>query len=790
LDIVTIVAANYLAYAEVLLGSVADHHPDARCAIVLVDLDDAAAVTTDHEILTLADLGLDADEVLHRRAIYDELELATSVKAAALSAVLARGATTAVYLDPDIVLYRPLAGLESICSAHEIVLTPHFLQPFPMDGRGVDELTILVSGMFNLGFVAVSPAAQPFLRFWDERLRRACVVDHWRGLFVDQRWVDQVPALFAHTVVRDSGWNVAYWNLHERPLSRSPDGTILAGSEPLTFFHFSGHDPLDGTLLSRYQAQPPRILLSEQPLAAELCRDWRERVVAQGFERPADPRRNGGVDFELTPSLRRLFGEACTRAESAGMSRPPHPVGPEGRRRFAEWCRGPSPWAPDDAGLPALLHLLWLSRLDLQRAFPQPLGAHAEALTVWGRDSPELRVELPAEVLPDDALVVGLRQARPVLASDPTPGLNVVGYFESILGLADSGRSIVLAAEAAGLPVATHAERRTNSAQNHRFRARDHRLLPFDTTVLAVNGERTAETLSDLGGDAARRSRRTIGFWYWEVDRLAEGMEAAFDLVDELWVASEYVEDIFREHTALPVRRFPLPVLWPSEPTRLLRDDLGLPEERFLFLFVFDFFSVVARKNPVGLIEAYRRAFGPDDGVGLVLKSVNGTFGLSQLAQLERLRLSVLDRPDIAVRDEYLDAGEMRALYELCDAYVSLHRAEGFGLTIANAMAAAKPVIATGFSGNLDFMDAGSALLVPYRLVEVGPGAGPYPADARWAEPDLDVASELMRALVDDQDAAAELGATARSHILERHSLRRAADFLSAEIIGATSEAA
>ncbi len=790
LDVVTIAAVNYLAYADVLLGSVKDHHPDARCSVVVVDVDDHAAVATGHEVLTLADLGFDAEEVLHRRAIYNVVELATSVKAAALSTLLARGATSAVYLDPDIVLYRPLEGLENMAATHEIVLTPHVLQPFPRDGRTVDELTILVSGIFNLGFVALSSGARPFLRFWEERLRRDCRIDHSHGLFVDQRWVDLVPALFEHTVVRDSGWNVAYWNLHERPLARAPDGTILAGDQPLTFFHFSGHDPLDGNLLSRYQAPAPRILLSEHPLVADLCRDWRERVRASGYRVPTEPARNGKVDFELTSPLRRLFDEACTRSADAGTPQPPLPIGAEGRRRFAEWCRGPSPWAPDDAGLPALLHLLWFQRPDLQAAFGQPVGANADALTLWAQSDPHLRAQLPLAVLPDAKTVSHHRRRRPVLETEPTPGLNVVGYLEAILGLADSGRSVVLAAEAAGVPVATHTERTTGSAQSHRFTPRDGRLLPFATTVLAVNAEQTPSTLANLGGDSARRARRTIGLWYWEVDELADGMESAFDLIDELWVASSYMEEIFRAHTDLPIRRYPLPVLWPSSPTRLCRADLGLPDDRFVFLFVFDFFSVVARKNPFGLVEAYRRAFGPDDGVSLVLKSVNGSHGPAELDKLESLRLSVLDRPDIVVRDEYLAAPEMRALFELCDAYASMHRAEGFGLTLANAMAAGKPVVATGFSGNLDFMDPSTALLVPYELTEVGPGAAPYPPHAVWAEPDLDAAAELMRSLVDDRTAAEKLGSAARERILEQHCLRPAAEFLAAEILGTSASVA
>ena len=403
LDVITIVASNYLAYAEVLLASVRDHHPEARCSIVVVDVDDHEAVATDHEVMTLADLGFDVHEVEHRRVIYETVEFATSVKAAALAAVLARGAKTAVYLDPDIVMYRALAGLEAMAATHQIVLTPHVVSPLPMDGRDIGEHRILVSGTFNLGFIAVSPGARPFLQFWDERLRRDCRLEPDRGLFVDQRWVDQVQALFLNTVVRDSGWNVAYWNLHERPLARSQDGTIVAGDRPLSFFHFSGHDPLDGALLSRYQGPAPRILLSEHPLVAELCSDWRERVLASGHRQLVEADRADMTALELTPLLRRTFPRGVPPVRGAGDAAAAAAGDARRSASFVDWCLGPSPWA-NDAGLPALLHVLWFLRPDLQAAFPSPVGADAEALTAWGRDDPYIRDDLPAEVLPDETV--------------------------------------------------------------------------------------------------------------------------------------------------------------------------------------------------------------------------------------------------------------------------------------------------------------------------------------------------------------------------------------------------
>ena len=173
----------------------------------------------------------------------------------------------------------------------------------------------------------------------------------------------------------------------------------------------------------------------------------------------------------------------------------------------------------------------------------------------------------------------------------------------------------------------------------------------------------------------------------------------------------------------------------------ITRERLGFPR-RFLFLFLFDFLSVLQRKNPLGLIEAFTRAFSPDEGPVLVIKSINGSLRASEL---EQVRMAAAGRPDILVVDRHYSAEEKNALLGACDCYVSLHRSEGLGLTLAEAMALGKPVIATGYSGNLHFMTPDNSYLVDYTLSAVPPACGPYPTTARWAAPDLGHAARLLR---------------------------------------------
>ncbi len=188
---------------------------------------------------------------------------------------------------------------------------------------------------------------------------------------------------------------------------------------------------------------------------------------------------------------------------------------------------------------------------------------------------------------------------------------------------------------------------------------------------------------------------------------------------------------------------------------------LGVPEG-FLFLFVFDYLSTVQRKNPVGLIEAFKRAFAPGEGPQLLIKTINAP--LRPLAE-EELLWAAHGREDIHVVDRSLTNDELNGLMAACDCYVSLHRAEGFGLTLAEAMAIGKPAIATGYSGNVDFMNGENSYLVDYTIARVGPECEIYPPEGEWAEPSVEHAAELMRRVLDNPGEAQRQGARAAQDI-------------------------
>ena len=224
----------------------------------------------------------------------------------------------------------------------------------------------------------------------------------------------------------------------------------------------------------------------------------------------------------------------------------------------------------------------------------------------------------------------------------------------------------------------------------------------------------------------------------------------------------------------MPVVVVPLPVEAPDAGGATV--PFALPDG-FVFLFAFDFFSTLERKNPLGLVEAFTRAFAPGEGPVLVLKTINARH---RPEAREHLRHAIGGREDILLVDEALDERQMAALLARADCFVSLHRAEGFGLGPAEAMALGKPVIATGFSGTTDFMTPANSYLVDWRLRSVGPDAEHYPAEGTWAEPSVEHAAALMREVWSDPGAAAARGARAREDV---------AISLSAQAVGAIARA-
>ena len=338
-------------------------------------------------------------------------------------------------------------------------------------------------------------------------------------------------------------------------------------------------------------------------------------------------------------------------------------------------------------------------------------------------------------------------------------GVNVATYGIGV-GMGDAGRFLISSLQRAGHAVSHINIDYPNTIPHCPETLKGFR---FDQTILCLNPSAIAGA-----GDSAllrtARQGRVIGVWFWEAGKLTSGDSDAWNLVDEVWVASRHCEQLLQP-APRPVLRYPFAVPIPV-PTSLERQDLDLPDGPLIGLCT-DLRSGRKRKNPEGLVRAFMRAFPRPGQASLILK-LNGHDSPQDLSSLLR------GRGDVHIQTRQYSEIEMQAWYQLIDCYASLHRSEGLGLGLAHAMAAGTACIATGWSGNLEFMSTENSRLVPFELVEVGHGT-PYDPLSMWAEPSEDAAVSALRQVVVDPDAWRRLGESAASTMRDHHTFTLAA---------------
>jgi glycosyltransferase involved in cell wall biosynthesis len=699
--------------------------------VTVLDLDGSYRPVGDEDVLRAEALDVEPAEMRRAVARRGAPATATSLVPALVRRAAVAPDAAVVVAAPGVLLLAPPEAL--LAGARETGLAVLARDPGPTasDGRHPDLADLAELGAYADGLLAVRADAP--------------VLDRWAALDpAEPRRLDVLVAGQPHTTLRGPAALVGAWSL--RPEHAVEGAPLTLDGAPVVAVDLSAVDADEPWLLDgRFEA--PRARLSEHPVLAALVA---AEVAAWATEPPAagdwDPERTGfGVPLDAT--LRRAARDADADA--------PDLLDPAQGQAARDWLVAAAP----DGGPGPYLHVLH-ARPDLRATFPRVPGADVPGFLAWARTH-AVDDGAPAELLLPALDAVRFPAPAAARGPRPGPGVNVVGFLGSELGIGESARLLVSALEAAGVahsvvPVDRFAQSRATTARVTAGGGR------YDTTVLCVNSDLTP-TVAPTVRDLMDRSYR-IGMWYWEVEDFPATQHGGFAVLDEIWVATDFVRDAIAPHSPLPVR-----VLTPPLPQRAEqvpdRTGLGLPDRPYL-LFSFDFLSTAARKNPVGLIEAFTRAFAPDEGPMLVVKSINAD---RRPAQAERVRLAAAARPDVLLMEEHVSAQLRDALVAHCLAYVSLHRAEGLGLTMAEAMAWGKPVVATRYSGNLQFMTDENSFLVPWTRATVPAGAEPYPPGAAWADPDLDAAAAALRTLWDDPDEAARRGARAAQDIATRH---------------------
>jgi hypothetical protein len=281
----TTVSRRDLPRARVLADSFALHHPGAPLHVLVTDDVERSidAANEPFDVCHPDELPIRSDEFERMATTYDAKELVTAIKFWQIRHLLETD-DVVLFLDSDVEVFSPLSDLAHLCAKHGVVVTPHSVEPIPLDGETPTEFQIQHSGIYNTGFIGIGPGSSGFVSWISERASRDFVLDADAGLWFDQRWFDYAPLFFGAHIARERVYNVAYWNLHERTLAEADGGYVVDG-EPLTFFHFSGFDPHQPELVTRVASR----IRPEQGSALQLlCAEYARKLLARGYDEYID----------------------------------------------------------------------------------------------------------------------------------------------------------------------------------------------------------------------------------------------------------------------------------------------------------------------------------------------------------------------------------------------------------------------------------------------------------------------------------------------------------------------
>ena len=325
-------------------------------------------------------------------------------------------------------------------------------------------------------------------------------------------------------------------------------------------------------------------------------------------------------------------------------------------------------------------------------------------------------------------------------------GVNLIGGIKTQTGLGQSCRLIATLLENISIPytICEYCADNQVGRNDQQFAGKITNEKRYGINLLHLNPYELRMAYIDMGNELLD-DRYNIGFWLYELEKLPSGWTEAIDLVQEIWTPSEYTSNLFRKLTDKPVYTMPYSVSAPID-EKMNRHYFGLPDDKFLCLVMYDTNSTAARKNPQGAIRAYKKAFPIEqEGVGLVIK-VNHLKSEDE----EIINKELIGYHNIYFISKTLDKIEVNSLIRDVDVFVSLHRAEGFGLVMAEAMLNGTACVATNYSSNTEFMDRDCACMVDYELVDLTGNTGQYPKGSKWAEASVEDAAKYILKLYED----------------------------------------
>jgi hypothetical protein len=804
----TIITKNYTSYAKTLGDSILVHHPDCKFFVIMVDnyYDELFQKCNHINVISVFDLKITCLNELILR--YSILELCTSIKPFAFEWLFNNtNFTKAVYLDPDIYLISPLDDISVLLDKnnYDVLLTPHILNPLP-DSHSINELTFLKNGLFNLGFIAFNNSnnSKIILSWWADNLKNYCYVDLENGLFTDQKWVDLIPILFDKIkIIKSYGYNVAYWNLQERNIKKLND-KWYSNNDLLLFIHFSGIKPLDSEIFSIHQNRFTKKnigdlrILYDDYITKILNNDYinmyklnceiydtnflKDKYIKNYIKyNNINKLDNFDINFfeqfeDKIPNKNIVTKYMYSIYISRKDLQISYDLKYENQQlKFLSWFINDFEDISELSKyyLSKIINKNKIKNINIikiisknilnisifiinllisinPKYFRKIYNAYYKKYSFFNKVNEKIHTANNSIRFPFVKSRV-LNFLNLFKKSKVQNGITLYGYLNGEFGVAENLRILcnVLEYSKINFEIINLSPGNIYKSNPSKYDNKISKKGKYNIEIFCVNADQVTNVFNNLNLYKNNNKRYRIGYWFWELAKFPAEWDHAISLMDELWAPSTFIKNslLTASHNKL-ISIVPLSINFNIK-NIYTRDYFNLPENSFIFLFSFDLNSFSSRKNPTGVIASFLEEFREYEMVNLVIKISYGSRENDEYLNLAKI---AKNNPRIIIINEVLNRDEMYGLISLCDCYISLHRSEGFGLGMAESMYLGKPVIATAYSGNLDFMNNDNSCLVEYKLVKVNAGEYPHFLDQIWAEPTKSVAMFFMRKIYENKE--------------------------------------